>query len=130
MTHQQMADRVYAETGNKVTRMAISAAIQRYGLAGEGNRYENTVPWRIRPSHATSQPLRMLRFLGRRLQGNPLNDSEDKQLNAWLGKITDMGVIVAYDPDDDMGFHYIDKKFKDHKDKNIPIRIKEIHLGD
>ena len=129
LTHQQMADRLLAETGNKVTRMAISAAIQRYGLAGEGNRYEDTVPWRIQPSHATAQPLRMLRFMGRRRQGNSLNDAESKQLDAWMKRLTEMDVIVAYDPDDDLGFHYIDARFRDHDDATLPIRRTPIHIN-
>ncbi len=129
LTHQQMADRVFKESGNKVTRMAISAAIQRYGLAGEGQRYDDMIPWTIRPSHATAQQLRMLRFLARRNRGAEMNESEVRQLDSWLKKLNDMGAIVAYDPDDDMGFHYIDKKYRDHRDKARPIRVKEISLG-
>jgi hypothetical protein len=37
-------------------------------------------------------------------------------------------IVVAYDPEDDIGFHYVDASFKDN-DGEAPIRIKTIHLS-
>lgn len=127
LTHQQMADRVFEQTGNKITRNAISNAMARHGLAGELPRYTETIPWKVKVGHAKAYPLRMLRLLGRRMQGGKLNKTETSALDNWLAKMEDEEAIVAYDPESDAGFFYVDKKFKDHKEK-IPIRKKTIHV--
>lgn len=128
LTHEQMADRVFADTGERVTRSAISQAIQRYGLAKEGKRYPTTIPWKVKVPHSRAYQLRMLRLLGRRLEGDDLNEVESKMLDRWLEQMTAKGLIVAYDPNDDLGLVYIDKKFKDHR-QPIPIRRKTINLN-
>lgn len=128
LTHQEMADRVYEETGNKITRNAISNAMSKYGLAKDLPRYSDTIPWRCKVGHAKAYQLRMLRLLGRRNQGGKLNKTEKAALESWLERMASENVIVAYDPEDDRGFFYIDAKFKDHKE-DIPIRKKTIHLS-
>jgi len=127
LTHQQMADRVFEEQGERITRNAISAAMMRYGLSKEGARYEEEIPWRVKMLHAKAFQLRMLRLLGRRRLGRKLNKAEAKQLDEWLKKLKDDNAIVAYDPDSDLGLFYIDAKWKDH-DGDAPIRVQEIHL--
>lgn len=129
LTHEDMAERVYTESGHRISRTAISAAFQRYGLAKEGKRYKATLPWTVVGGHAKAMPARMLRLLGKRLQGDtPLNEQEQRQLDRWLEQLDEQGSIVGYDPDDDMGFHYIDKSFRDHDDDSIPIRRQQLHL--
>lgn len=127
LTHQQMADRVFEETGQRITRNAISAAMMRYGLSKDGARYEEEIPWRVEMLHQKAFQLRMLRLLGRRRLKRKLNKAETKQLDDWLKRLEDDNAIVAYDPDSDLGLVYIDAKWKDH-DGVAPIRIKEIHL--
>lgn len=129
LTHQQMADRVYQQTGRKITRAAVTLALMSYGLAGQKPRYKETVPWRVRVDHAKAYPVRMLRLLGRQRAGLELNDKEQALLDAWLEHITNENLIVAYDPDDDTGFHYVDAKFRDHDDEDLPLRKKTIHLA-
>lgn len=129
LTHQQIAERIFEETGHRVTRAGVSAAFNKYGLSPEGKRYERTVPWRVSPKHATANPLKMLRYLGRQLETGDLDDYSTKLLDSWLEKVNANGWIVAYDPDDELGFHYVDKKWKDNRDKLVPIRRKPIHLG-
>lgn len=128
LTHQQMADRIYEQTGERVNRTAVSAALQRSGLAKKNNRYRQTVPWRVKVGHSKAYPVRMLRLLGRRQMGQELTDAEAIWLDNWLEDIAEQDLIVAYDPDDDLGFHYIESRFKDHK-LDIPIRRQEIHIG-
>jgi hypothetical protein len=128
LTHQQMADRVFEQTGHRVTRAAITVAMSGYGLTTPKPRYKDTIPWRVRVDHAKSYPVRMLRYLGRRQQGLPLTDKEEKLLDAWLQSMAEENLVTAYDPDDDLGFHYVDASFKDH-DGEAPIRIKTIHLS-
>ena len=129
LTHQQCADRVYEQTGERVGRSAISVAVHRYGLSKPGPRYSEYTPWRVEGRHITAYPLRMLRLMGRKAaKGDVSLSIVDKQaLDAWLKMIEAENVIVAYDPDDEQGVHYIDAKYKDH-DGLAPIRVKTIHL--
>jgi len=127
LTHQQIADRVYEQTGVQVTRSAVSVACMSYGLTVPKNRYKDTVPWRVRVEHGKAYPVRMLRLLGRRRKGKDLDPVQKGQLDAWLRHLSEEQVIVAYDPDSDLGLFYIDAKWKDH-DGDAPIRVQEIHL--
>lgn len=127
-TQQDMADMTLAEFGDRVSRSAIGNALVRYGLAGEGRRFEKEVPWPINASHATAYPLRMLRLLGRRNAGIDLSDHEERTLDAWLENLRTDRLIVAYDPDDLQGFFYIDAEHKDHRDR-IPNRRKPLHMA-
>lgn len=128
LTHEQMAERVFEETGNRVTRVAISVALQRYGLTASAKRYDSTIPWRVREGHARAYPVRMLRLLGRRIEGLELTKHETTILDQWLAELDEQNLIVAYDYESDQGFVYIDRKYKDHRQKNLPIRKKQIHL--
>lgn len=129
LTHADMAERVYLETGNRVTRTAISAAMVRYGLSKNGNRYRDTIPWRVKVLHAKAYPVRMLRLLGRRLEDGELNEQENQALDRWLEQLAEARSIVAYDPDSDAGFFYIDKKHKDNRGV-APIRKKTITVNE
>ena len=129
LTHQAMADRVYQETGTRVTRTAISAAMVRYGLAKNGNRYRQTLPWKVKVLHARAYPARMLRLLGRRFEGQELNEQENQALDRWLAQLAESRSIVAYDPDSDAGFVYIDKRHKDNRGK-APIRRQTITVDE
>jgi hypothetical protein len=127
LTHEQMAERVFEQGGHRISRNAISAAFQRYGLSNPGKRYREALPWVVSAGHAKSMQARMLRFMGRLSQGGELSAHEQGQYDRWLAEIMAQHLIVAYDPDDDLGFHYIDARFKDH-DSDIPIRRKPIHI--
>ena len=127
LTHQQMADRIFEQSGHRVSRNAVSAAMIRYGLSKDGARYKDEIPWRTTMVHAKAYQLRMLRLLGRRRAGRKLNKQEAASLDQWLAQLDKEHAIVAYDPASDLGFYYIDAQYKDH-DSDIPIRIKPIHL--
>lgn len=130
LTQAQMASRVEEETGNRVSRSAIAAAMVRYGLAGDTPRYDDLIPWRVAPEHATAYPLRMLRLLGRSQENVRLAPREQDMLDTWLESLDENKSIVAYDPNDPagIGFYYIDKKFKDHKRAGCPIREKTLRM--
>lgn len=127
-THQQMADRVFDQTGHRVTRAAISVALMSYGLTTPKHRYEDTLPWRVAVEHGRAYPARCLRLLGKRRRNLPLTPQEETLLNNWLADLDRDELIVAYDPGDDQGFHYISKTYKDH-DEDIPIRRKTLNLS-
>ncbi len=126
-TQAQMVELTEQEFGHRVSRSAIANALIRFGLAGSTPRYHDYIPWRINPVHATAHPLRILRLLGRRGENNFLNQREMDMLDSWLKQMKDKGFIVGYDPNDPRGFHYINKKYKDHKD-TIQIRRAVLHI--
>lgn len=129
-TQKQMVDLTFEQYGNVVTRSAIAAAMSRYGLAGDANRYEDYTPWRVSALHATAHPLRMLRLLARWRQKNDLNDKELKMVKSWYKSMQDNEWIVGYDPDDAVkGFHYIDAQYRDHDDPTIPIRRQRLRIA-
>jgi len=128
-THQQMADRVFEQTGHRVSRAAITLALMNYGLTKARPRYKEYLPWRVRTDHIKAYPARMLRLLGRRDAGGELTEKEADLLNSWLENLATEELIVAYDGDDETGFHYVDARFKDHDDPALPIRKKQIHLS-
>ena len=129
LTHQQMADRVYENTGRRVTRAAITVALMGYGLTNSKPRYKEEIPWRVKVDHAKTYPIRMLRLLGKRRAGVELSEEDNRLLDTWLDHLNVENLIVAYDPDDDMGVHYVDASYRDHDDIGIPIRKKTIHLS-
>ena len=128
LTQEQMVDRVLEMTGETVTRAGISAAITREGLASrEVPRYHEEIPWRVRSEHLRSYPVRMLRLLGRRRSGGAtLNHEEELRLDRWLTKLSEEGLVVAYDPDSPSGFLYVDREQDDPP--RLPIRPKRVWL--
>jgi hypothetical protein len=115
LTHQQMADRVYENTGRRVTRAAITVALMGYGLTNSKPRYKETIPWRVKVDHAKTYPIRMLRLLGKRRAGVELSEDDSRLLDTWLTHLKNENLIVAYDPSDDMGVHYVDAGYRDHE---------------
>lgn len=125
-THQQIADHVYATTGQKVTRASVSSALSRAGRTTDKPRYTETIPWRVRQPHLTEYPARMLRLLGRRRNGDELTANETQRLEHWLRALAEANAVVGYDPDNlEQGFHYVDPDGSDGKD-GIPIHRQRI----
>lgn len=125
MTHQAMADRVLAETGERVSRAAISMALQRYNITTEQKaRYRDEVPWHVRVEHLRAYPVRMLRLLGRRRSGEPMADDLSARLDGWLRQLEESNAVVAYDPDSDQGFFYVPREDGDPED--TPIRVRRV----
>jgi hypothetical protein len=128
LTQGQMVQRVYEQTGVTVTRSGIAAAMMREGLGvRDVPRYHDEVPWRVRPEHLRAYPVRMLRLLGRRNQGGSLKPSEIERLDAWLARLADEGLVVAYDPDSPSGFLYVDRE--DGDPSEVPIRRRRVWLN-
>lgn len=107
MTTQQIADEVYDKTGVRVTRQAVSAALARAGYDSLRPRYEDLIPWRVKPVHGSHYALRMLRAEARRRAGEELGEMESRRLASWLKQLKMHKVVVHYDRDTDEGFHYI-----------------------
>jgi hypothetical protein len=114
MTHQQIADWVYRETGHKVARSTVSAALSRMGET-DRVRYDDVIPWRVRLPHTNHYALMMLRYYARRKHGLELTQDQSERLDSWLSKLKDMGGVVAYYPDSEDGFYYVPRLPEDKR---------------
>lgn len=128
LTHQQIADRVFQQTGNTVSRSTVSAALHRAGLTEPAPRYKDELPWHVKVQHITEYPARMLRLLGRRRLGDELNETDEKRLDSWLKQLEDQHAVVAYDPDSRYGFYYVEKDDKTDGRDGIPIRVQVVKV--
>ena len=126
MTHQEIADHVFRETGTRVTRGAVSAAISRANLSRPANRYEDCLPWTVKVEHAKHYAARMLRLLGRRLSDVRLSQEDAKRLDSWLNTLKANHAVVAYAPETAEGFFYVDANEGDGTE--IPIRRQPVNV--
>ena len=123
-SHAEIADVVFERTGYRLSRSSISAAISRAGLSEQQNRYAEEIPWRVSEDHLRDYPVRMLRLLGRRRAGQPLNDEESPRLDRWLTALQEDNTVVVYDPQ--RGFAYGERSPQDPLD--LPIHIPLVRL--
>lgn len=114
MTHQQIADWVYRETGQKVARSTVSAALSRMGET-DRVRYDDVIPWRVRVQHTGHYALMMLRYYARRKHELALTDDQSDRLDSWLAKLKDMNAVVMYVPDSEDGFYYVPRLPEDKR---------------
>jgi hypothetical protein len=129
LTHQQVADRIYTTTGVRVSRTTVSAALSRAGISKPTSRYRDELPWRVKIEHIKEYPARMLRLLGRRRAGLPLNPVEEDRLDAWLLKLEEDHAVIAYDPESPYGFYYIEKNDVTDGLDGIPIRRHAVKMN-
>jgi predicted metal-dependent hydrolase len=128
LTHQQIAERVFVETGNTVSRSTVSAALHRAGLTKPTSRYRDELPWTVAVQHITEYPARMLRLLGRQREGQPLSDTDQRRLANWLQKMEDEHAVVAYDPTSRYGFYYVEKDDTTDGLNGVPIRRQTVRV--
>lgn len=124
-THQQIADYLKETHGVVVSRSTVSAALSRAGVAREGMRYKDELPWRVKAEHLTQYQARMLRLLGRRRANGELTDEEDSRLDSWIQSLEDNKWVVGYAPDNG-GFIYVDADEVGDGSNGIPIRRRTI----
>lgn len=126
-THEEITGLILEQTGNKVSRSSVSVALHRAGKTTTLPRFDEELPWTVRSQHAAQYPARMLRALGRRRRGMDLAVEESRKLDKWLTKVSDHGIVVAYD--DEHGFFYVPARGDDGSD-GIPIRRGITHIPD
>ena len=107
LTHQQIADVVSRETGYKISRSTVSAALHRANESTPAKKYPDEIPWTVREEHQTHYAARMLRLLGRRRAGITNSTEADKRLDSWLAQLKEAGAVVTYVEDTPTGFHYV-----------------------
>ena len=123
MTHREIADRVFEETGFHVTRNAVTMALRRAGISAPVRRYDTEIPWKVSKRHERHYALAMLRALARRRLGLELSDEVSKRLDSWLANLSDRQWVVTYVPDSERGFYYTRRRKTD--DPNQVIRRPE-----
>ena len=124
MTHQQIADKVTADTGYTIKRATVSAAISRAGLNQRQTRHFEVIPWKVKVAHIRDYPVRMLRILARRRSGEDITVEDAARLDSWLARMAEDDAVVLYDPD--RGFAYGDRCddcLPDAPVHPIPVRI-------
>ena len=117
-THAQIAAEVSRQTGRPIRRSTVSSAIHRAGLSGPAKLYTEEIPWQVREQHLTAYQARMLRLLGRRRAGIANSQEMDDRLDGWLAQLRREHAVVAYLPETDVGFWYVDGDFNED---GIPI---------
>lgn len=133
LTHQQIADRVEEETGHRVARATVSAALSRAGKTKTRHpRFEREVPWRVRQEHVMAYPIRNLRLLGRRRMGLGLGPGEDQRLDNWLQLLHEEELVVAYAPHLDEGAIYVRRGDVDPEwiDGELPVVVRRLTAED
>ena len=113
LNRQQMADRIFEQTGDRVTPNAISVAMNRYGMDPVRPRYADVLPWEVQARHVGHRYARMLRLLGRRRAGGTLSPSETSQLDRFLVELEGANAVVAYVPDSPEGFYAVPREPED-----------------
>lgn len=113
MTHQQIADAVSKETGIKVGRSTISAALSRAGLT-QRIRYDEYIPWKpVKVEHNHHYAIEMLRLVARQAQGEELDDARQARLDSWLQRLQEENAVVMYVYDSPDGFYYVPRQAAD-----------------
>ena len=106
MTHQQIADRVYADTGVRVGRSSVSAALSKAGYT-KRIRYDDIIPWRVKIIHTHHHMLNMLRLEGRRMAAGHLSEQEERNLESFKARLIEQKAVVTYLPDTDEGWFLV-----------------------
>lgn len=108
MTHKQIAEWVRVQTGVPVATSTVSVALQRAGFAEPAKKYEKHLPWQIHSVHSHHYAARMLRVMARRDSGQQVAEANLQRLDSWLGTLKNMHAVVAYVPESEEGFFYVD----------------------
>lgn len=107
MTHAQIAQAVFQQTGYPVATKTVSAALSRANATSPAKRYPQELPWTVREEHQTHYAARMLRLLGRRNSGVQNSAEAEQRLDSWLAKLAHSEAVVIYVPETASGFFYV-----------------------
>ncbi len=79
----------------------------RGGIAKQGERYTDLIPWRVRQTHANHYALALLRKEARRRRGQTVTVDWMSRLESWKRKLEETNCVVYYDPESVDGFYYV-----------------------
>ena len=116
LSQAQIARQYEEDTGIRVSRAAIGMAINRYGLSSNkpSFRYEDLLPWHLKPEHTMHTEARLLRLEARRRRGLPLSETDLKWLDSWLKEMREQNAVVTYNPDTEDGFFWVERTAEDN----------------
>lgn len=83
---------------------------RRQGLEARHVRDENLIPWRIEEPHRGAYLLEMLRYEARRRAGNQMRPIEERRLASFRQNLANTDAVVHYEPESDVGFHYVPRR--------------------
>jgi hypothetical protein len=110
MTQAQIVDAWEKRSGHRVSRSAISMAIERYDLreyAHSRPNYPEMLPWTVSLVHRHHNDARMLRLEGRRRDGGKLHPDEARWLEGWKRELRNANAVVHYERDSEEGFYWV-----------------------
>ena len=116
LSQQEIADAWAKESGNRVTRNAISMAMTNFKLkpAHPRPRYDNLIPWRVKVEHSKAYDARMLRAaarIGAKKKSERMTDPEYSRYVSWLASLKDQNAVVGYTPS--LGFVWLPREETD-----------------
>jgi hypothetical protein len=112
LTQQEIVDAWERESNYRVSRSAISMAIERYGLkeyARTRPNYSDMLPWTVSVEHRHHIDARMLRLEGRRRAGGELHPDEQRWLDAWKRELEEKDAVVHYERNHPDGFIWVSR---------------------
>lgn len=112
LTYQEMCDLWFDETGIRVNRSAMSAAISRAGLGGGRRaRYSSTIPWTVHGEDLGAPEAVALRILGRIEAGVPVTAKDQRRLATMRRRLEMAGnpVISYVESGPHRGWHWLER---------------------
>lgn len=116
MTQQQIADAWFEETGTRVSRNAITMAMQREKLTPTNPqpRYSDLLPWRVKVEHIRHYDARMLRAESRIRRKRSVKakkaDPDYERVESWKQTLTENSAVVLYDGLTEQGFFWVPRE--------------------
>lgn len=110
LSDQQMADRWLEQTGQRVGRTAINRVVRQHDLRPRLPRYDDVIPWQVRPEHAGHWYHKMLYQEGKVRRGETLTPQWTRWLNSFKTKLAEKNAVIAYLPDSPNGFYLIPRE--------------------
>lgn len=104
LTHEQVIQRVYEQTGTRPALSTVAVAMARAGLSEPRPRHIEEVPWVVNSRHSNWNAARMLRILGQVRRQIPITDEKRDALARWIDRMERDDLVVCYHPDH--GFFY------------------------
>lgn len=77
---------------------------RRHGLPRRTARNTDLIPWDVRPEHRWHRVLTQLRHEGRRREGLPLREEDERRLDDFLATLARENSVVVYAPNTQEGF--------------------------
>jgi hypothetical protein len=111
LTHAEIADAWFNDSGTRVSRSTVSMAVARFNLKDHSPRahmrHSDLIPWKLEGEHVYKPEARLLRLEGRRRAGHMLREDETRWLENWKQELSEAGAVIHYDPDTEEGFFWV-----------------------